>query len=379
MSKLTNLQGNRACVLGAIEAGCRFFAGYPITPSSEIAENMAKELPAVAGTFVQMEDELASMAAVIGASVGGARAMTATSGPGFSLMQENIGYAAMTETPCVIINVMRGGPSTGMPTRPSQADIMQARWGTHGDYSAILLTPWSVGEIYTETQRAFGLSEALRVPVVVAFDESIAHLVESVDLASAVSKKGMTRKKAVGDNKSFAPYAVTDDCIPPMALPGDGFRTHTTGLTHGEDGFPTQEPLVAERAVGRLLEKIRVNQSRIERYESSHCAGADIVIVAYGITARAACLAQEQLQAAGIQCGVFRPQTLWPFPELAFRKSIESAGHVLVPEMNAGQLLVEIQRLAAASDKSVAGLNRIDGENISPGMIVERVEAFLDE
>ncbi len=378
MSKLTNLQGNRACALGAIKAGCLFFAGYPITPSSEVAEAMAKELPAVGGSFVQMEDELGSMAAVVGASAGGVKAMTATSGPGFSLKQENIGYAAMTEIPCVIINVMRGGPSTGMPTRPAQGDIMQAKWGTHGDHPVIALTPWSVEEIYTETQRAFSISEGLRVPVVVMFDESIAHLIESVDLASSATETMMERKKAAGDRETFEPYAVTDDLIPPMVNPGDGYRSHTTGLTHGADGFPTQDPVVAQDVVARLLDKIDLNISKVEKYQAIDCKGAEVVIAAYGITARAACYAQEQLSVLGIHCGVFRPQTLWPFPEAAFKEAIDSARLVLVPEMNAGQLIYEIERLVPTT-KSVVGLNRFDGENIDPSAMIRKIKELLDD
>jgi 2-oxoglutarate/2-oxoacid ferredoxin oxidoreductase subunit alpha len=378
MSKLTNLQGNKACALGAIKAGCRFYAGYPITPSSEIAEAMARELPLVDGTFIQMEDELASMAAVVGASAGGVMSMTATSGPGFSLKQENIGFAAMTEIPCVIINVMRGGPSTGMPTRPAQGDIMQARWGTHGDHPVIALTPWSVEEVYVETQRAFSLSESLRTPVVVMFDESIAHLIESVDLSSVASASIITRKKAVGSVETFKPYAITEDLVPPMVCPGDGFRSHTTGLTHGEDGFPTQEPEAAQSAVKRLLDKIEVNREKIEKFEAIDCDDSDVVIAAYGITARAASYAREQLETMGIRCGVFRPLTLWPFPEEAFKSAVQSAKLVLVPEMNAGQLLTELERLATPT-QSVLGLNKFDGEPIDPNAMIKKIREFLDE
>ncbi len=378
MSTLTNLQGNHACALGAIAAGCRFYAGYPITPSSEIAERMSVELPGVDGVFVQMEDEIASMAAIVGASAGGVKVMTATSGPGFSLKQENIGYAAMTEIPCVIINVMRGGPSTGMPTRPAQGDIMQARWGTHGDHPVIALTPWSVEEIYTETQRAFSIAEGLRVPVVVMYDEAIGHLVESVDLSASTAQIMMQRKWAEGEPEDFKPYAVTDDCVPPMPRPGDGFRTHTTGLTHGENGFPTQDPAEAQRAVARLLDKIEVNRSKIDQYEVKNCENADVVITAYGITARAACAAQIQLQAMGIRCGVFRPLTLWPFPEDAFKNAIKSARLVLVPEMNAGQLIYELERLAP-STVSLAGLNRFDGEPITPDTMTARIKELLND
>ena len=255
------ISGNHACALGAIAAGCRFFAGYPITPSSEIAERLARHLPEVDGVFVQMEDEIASMAAVIGASMGGVKAMTATSGPGFSLKQENIGYAAGAEIPCVIVNVMRGGPSTGMPTRPSQADVMQSRWGSHGDYPIIVLVPASVAEIYSETVRAFALAERSRSPVVLLYDQVIAQLSETVALDGA---GGATRKWASGPRADFKPYEAGIDAIPAMPRPGDGYRTHTTGLTHSETGFPTQNPEAVTRNLSRLFSKLERHRELIE-------------------------------------------------------------------------------------------------------------------
>ncbi len=368
---LASLRGNRACALGAIAAGCRFFAGYPITPSSEIAEQMSRELPRADGVFVQMEDEIGSLAAVIGASLGGVKAMTATSGPGFSLMQENLGYAAMTETPCVIVNVMRGGPSTGMPTRPSQGGIMQARWGPHGDHPIIVVAPASVQEIYDETIRAFNLAEEFRTPVVVLYDEVIAHLLESVVLPRRHTVATVTRKWARGDEASFLPYAETDDLVPVMARPGDGHRVHVTGLTHMPDGFPTQKPDIAARATQRLLDKIEVNQHRIERFETFDIEDADVVIVAVGIVARAARRAAQDLRSAGVRAGLFRPVTLWPFPEEALGEAAAKAKHVLVPEMNAGQLALEIERILGR--EKVARLNRIDGEPIAPADIARIV------
>jgi 2-oxoglutarate ferredoxin oxidoreductase subunit alpha len=368
---LASLHGNRACAVGAIAAGCRFFAGYPITPSSEIAEQMSRELPRADGVFVQMEDEISSLAAVIGASLGGVKAMTATSGPGFSLMQENLGYAAMTETPCVIVNVMRGGPSTGMPTRPSQADIMQTRWGTHGDHPIIVVAPASVQEIYDETIRAFNLAEEFRTPVIVLYDEVIAHLLESVVLPQRHSVATMTRKWARGDETAFLPYAETEYCVPIMARPGDGHRVHVTGLTHTEDGFPTQKPHLAAKATQRLLDKIEVNRDRIERNETFDIEDADVVIVAIGIVARAARRAARELRVAGLRVGLFRPITLWPFPEEALREASAKARCVLVPEMNAGQLALEVERIVGP-DK-VARLNRIDGNPIVPADIARRV------
>jgi 2-oxoglutarate ferredoxin oxidoreductase subunit alpha len=378
MTNLTNLQGNHACALGAVAAGCRFYAGYPITPSSEVAERMSVELPKVDGVFIQMEDEIASMAAVLGASAGGVKAMTATSGPGFSLKQENLGYAAAAEVPCVVVNVMRGGPSTGMPTRPAQGDIMQARWGTHGDHPVIALAPASVAEVYTETQRAFSLSESLRVPVMILYDETIGHLVESVDLDAAAAALPVSRKFASGDPAGFVPYAVTDDLVPPMPRPGDGYRTHMTGLTHAESGFPTQDPDTAQRAVQRLLDKVELHRERIDRFEAIDCGGAEVVIAAYGIGARAARAAKGLLDAAGIRAGLFRPITLWPFPEQAFRRAAEGSRLVLCPEMNAGQLVLELERLAPAGT-AVAGLNRFDGEPIAPDAIAARVKELLND
>ena len=367
-----NIQGNEACALGAIAAGCRFYAGYPITPSSEVAEVMARELPKVDGMFIQMEDEIASMGAVIGASFGGAKAMTATSGPGFSLKQENLGYAAMTEAPCVVINVMRGGPSTGMPTRPGQGDVMQARWGTHGDHPIIVLAPASVSEVYTETIRAFNLSERLRVPVIVLFDETIGHLLETVELSAPAPDSLEERKWANGEGHAYLPYGETEDLVPAMARPGDGFRAHTTGLTHDQRGFPTQDPAVANRAVARLLEKIEFHSDQIASYQALQCEDAEIVIVAFGIAARAAQRAVKTLRAEGIRAGLFRPRTLWPFPEQALLEAANGAKSLLVAEMNAGQLALEIERLCAGK-AAVHRLNRIDGEVIAPVEIADAV------
>jgi len=372
-NRLKNIQGNQACALAAVAAGCRFFAGYPITPSSEIAERMSLELPVVGGIFIQMEDEIASMAAVIGASIGGVKSMTATSGPGFSLKQENLGYAAGAEVPCVVINVMRGGPSTGMPTRPAQGDVMQARWGTHGDHVTITLTPASVAEVHQQTVRAFNLSERFRVPVVLLIDEIIGHLTETIELPDTASLQLSERKWATGDRESFQPYSETEDRIPPMARPGDGFRTHTTGLTHGPSGFPTQEPELVDRVSRRLLEKLELHRSEIDSFETVECDDAQIIVVAYGITARAARRAVRLARERGIAAGLFRPITLWPFPEQQFRELVSGASAVLVPEMNAGQLSLEIERFCPDATQ-LKTLNRIDGEAISPAQILEQIE-----
>ncbi len=367
-----NLQGNHACALAAVAAGCRFYAGYPITPSSEVAEKMAAELPAVGGVFVQMEDEIGSMGAVIGASMGGAKAMTATSGPGFSLKQENLGYGAMTEVPCVVVNVMRGGPSTGMPTRPAQGDVMQARWGTHGDHPTIAIAPSSVKEVFDETVRAFNLAEALRTPVILLIDEVVGHLVETVTLPAASELELVERKWADGPKDGFQPYAVTDDLVPPMPRPGDGYRAHTTGLTHDESGFPTQKPEKVTRAIARLLDKVERHRDLIDSYETVACDDADILVVAFGITGRAARKAVAMAREAGIKAGLLRPITLWPFPEGALRRLADPAMHVLVPEMNAGQLCFEAARICGL--EKVSQLNRYDGEAIAPAQILEQIE-----
>jgi 2-oxoglutarate ferredoxin oxidoreductase subunit alpha len=367
-----DLQGNQACALGAVAAGCRFYAGYPITPSSEIAETMSVELPRAGGVFVQMEDEIASMGAVLGASMGGAKAMTATSGPGFSLKQENIGYAAGAEIPCVVVNVMRGGPSTGLPTRPAQGDIMQSRWGTHGDHAVIVLAPASVPEIFSETIRAFALTERLRVPVIVLYDEVIGHLVETVEIPAPGTVEVADRAWAAGAAETFQPYAVTDDLVPPMPRPGDGYRTHTTGLTHLESGFPTQEPEKVEQITRRLSGKLDHHRELIESYEAVGCEDADIVVCAIGISARAARRAVNTARASGIKAGLFRPITLWPFPEAALRAATAMAKSVIVAEMNAGQLVLEIERLCGGSAR-VESISRIDGEPVEPGEIEAKI------
>jgi len=368
-----NLMGNDACALGALAAGCRFFAGYPITPSSEIAERMSRELPEVDGVFIQMEDEIASMGAVLGASMGGIKAMTASSGPGFSLKQENLGYAAGAEIPCVVVDVMRGGPSTGMPTRPSQGDVMQARWGTHGDHAVIVLAPDSVKEIYEQTIRAFDLSESLRVPVVVLFDEVIGHLLETVELPDPARRSLAERKWATGPREGFRPFEQTEDLVPAMPRPGDGYRCHTTGLTHAESGFPTQDPETVERVSRRVLDKLTRHREVIESYETLEAENAEVLVVAIGISARAARRAVKAARQQGVKAGLFRPITLWPFPEAPFAEAAEGVRAVLVPEMNAGQLSLEIERLVPAG-VTVSPLNRIDGEPVSPQEIAARIE-----
>ena len=371
------VSGNHACALGAVAAGCRFFAGYPITPSSEVAERLSRLLPEVDGVFVQMEDEIASIAAVIGASMGGVKALTATSGPGFSLKQENIGYAAGAEIPCVIVNVMRGGPSTGMPTRPAQGDIMQSRWGSHGDYPIIVLAPASVREIYDETIRAFDLAETYRTPVVLLYDQVIAQLTETVDLGTDKNRAGAERKWAAGPRDAYQPYATGEDGIPSMSRPGDGYRVHTTGLNHAENGFPTQNPEAVERNVGRLLTKFDRHRAAIDSWQTLSCDDAEVLIVAIGISARATMRAIEICRERGVRAGLFRPITLWPFPEDALRETAARAKAVLVPEMNAGQLSLEVERILGG--RRVDAIHRFNGEPIAPAEIAERAEALAQE
>ena len=373
MNLRQNLQGNHACALAAIAAGCRFYGGYPITPSSEIAERMSIELPRAGGVFIQMEDEIASMGAVIGASMGGVKAMTATSGPGFSLKQENLGYAAMTEIPCVIVDVMRGGPSTGLPTRPAQGDIMQARWGTHGDHPILVLAPASVREVYEQTIRAFNLAESLRTPVILLYDETIGHLVETISLPDPATIERADRKWATGPREDFRPYADPGDGIPVMARPGDGYRCHTTGLTHDNRGFPTQNPAEVDRQMKRLLGKFDRHRDLIDRFETLYADDAEVLVVAIGIAARAAGRAVRQARAAGVRAGLFRPVTLWPFPEQAFRDYAARVAKVLVVEMNAGQLSLEIERLCACPGR-VARLTRVTGEPIGPAEILSSLQ-----
>jgi 2-oxoglutarate ferredoxin oxidoreductase subunit alpha len=321
-----------------------------------------------------MEDEIASMAAVIGASMGGVKAMTATSGPGFSLKQENIGYAAGAEIPCVIVNVMRGGPSTGMPTRPSQADLMQARWGSHGDYPIIVLTPASVGEIYSETIRAFDLAEQCRSPVVLLYDQVIAQLSETVVLNNAANSSRTERKWASGPRAVYKPYDGGSDAIPAMAKPGDGYRTHTTGLTHSESGFPTQNPEAVTRNLSRLFSKLERHRDLIDSSETLHCDDADVVIVAIGISARAARRAVELCRAQGLRVGLFRPITFWPFPEKQLCQAAAKACAVLVPEMNTGQLRLEVERVLGGTP--VEGIHLFSGEAITPVDIATRATAL---
>lgn len=367
MSEL--VQGNVACARAAIDSGCTFFAGYPITPSSEIAEHMAAELPTAGGIFVQMEDEMASLGAVLGASLAGRRAMTATSGPGFSLMQEHVGYAAYAEIPCVVVDVMRGGPSTGLPTRPSQGDVMQARWGSHGDRPAVALAPASVAEVYELTARAFALSERYRTPVIVLYDEVIGHVRERADLRPAAP---VTRPRPAVPPHEYRPYAPSPDDVPPLADIGSGYRFHVTGLGHDERGYPTDDPAACGALAERLVRKLDRARADLVSVETYRVHDAERVIVAYGIVARAARRAVDEARSRGIRLGLFRPRTLWPFPDRELRE-VAASRRLLVAEMNLGQIALEVERCAggAAVDRYL----RADGRPISPADLLGAVAA----
>ena len=339
------LDGDHACCEGAIAAGCRFVAGYPITPSTEVVERIATRFPTIGGMFIQMEDEIASSIAIQGAVWGGAKAMTVTSGPGFSLMMEHIGLAAMTETPCVFVDVQRGGPSTGLPTLPAQADMMQARWGSHGDYEIIALCPNSPQECFDLTIRAFNLAEEYRVPVMMMMDECVGHMTEKVVIPTADEIELTDRRYTTVEPGEYLPYRADSCLIPPMAKAGDGYRFHITGLTHDEKGYPVMNADAQEICVRRLVEKIRGNADRISILEESETEHADVVVVSYGITSRVAVKAIERAKAEGIKVGHLRLITVWPFPEKRFRELASRVKAFVMPELNYGQMFYELQRV----------------------------------
>jgi len=366
------LQGNEACAEGALAAGCRFFAGYPITPASEIAEYLSRRLPEMDGTFIQMEDEIASMGAVIGASLAGVKSMTATSGPGFSLMQENLGFACIAEVPCVVVDVMRGGPSTGLPTNPSQGDVMQARWGTHGDHPIIALCPSSVSECFSLTVKAFNFSEKYRTPVILLMDEVVAHMREKVVLPDPGRVEVIDRVKPSVPPEWYLPYEDTSFGVPPMGIFGEGYRYHVTGLIHDIRGFPTLRQDEIEPFLLRLFRKISSHFDDIQFVESYFTEDADLVIVAYGSVARSAHRAMVEARAQGIKVGLLKLITLWPFPR-SFVEPLTRANKVLlVPEMNMGQISREVKRVNQGMTP-VNTLNKIDGTLITPQEILEKI------
>ncbi|MBN2383014.1 2-oxoacid:acceptor oxidoreductase subunit alpha [bacterium] len=369
------MQGNHACAEGALAAGCNFFAGYPITPSSEIAELMSLQLPKSGGVFIQMEDEIAAMACVIGAALGGAKSLTATSGPGFSLKQENLGFACMTEIPCVVVNVMRGGPSTGLPTMVSQADVMQARWGTHGDHPTIALAPSTIPEIFYQTVRAFNLSEKYRTPVILLMDEIIGHMREKMIMPEPGEIEIVPRKKPTVSPDEYSPYEYTEDLVPPLANFGEGYRFHVTGLNHDMTGFPTNDNHEIGRMNNRKLRKLERYRDEIVQYETEAIDDCRKLIVAYGSTARSAMRATRLMREQGDKVGFFKPMTLWPFPDKELEEIASRADLVLVPELNLGQMILEVER-AVHGKARVVGLNKVDGEPIAPQLIVQKLKEF---
>ena len=347
------LDGDQACCEGALAAGATFAAGYPITPSTEVVERFAARIPTVGGLFIQMEDELASSIAILGAAWAGAKVFTVTSGPGFSLMMEHIGLAAMTETPCVFVDVQRGGPSTGLPTLPGQADMMQARWGSHGDYQIIALCPNSPQECFDLMIDAFNLSERYRVPVLFMMDECVGHMTEKVLIPPADQLEIFPRRYTSLPPAEYRPFKPGPDQIPEMVKAGDGYRFHITGLTHDERGYPAMNWRAQDKLVRRLVEKIRNNVDHIVRYEERDVDDAEIVVVAYGITSRVALRALQMARAEGIRAGLHRPIVVWPFPEKRLRALAEKVKAFVVVEMNYGQMVYEVERYAAGKARTV--------------------------
>ncbi len=370
------LQGNGACVEGAIYAGMTVYAGYPITPSTEIAEGCARELPKLGGRFIQMEDEIASIAAIIGASVTGRKVLTGTSGPGYSLMSELFGYAYMTETPIVVVNVQRGGPSTGLPTKVGQADTMQARWGTHGDYNAIAIAPSTVGECLTETIRAFNLAERFRTPVTVLLDEVMGHMREIIELPEKGDHEVFDRVKPTVPPEEFEAFAMTDNLVSPMPSYGEGYRYNVTGLTHDVKGFSTNRTDETIQKLDKLFNKIEhftdeIFKSRVELVED-----ADVVFISYGTVSRAALQAMQIARKAGAKVGSIQLYTIWPFDYEMIKRATKNCHTVVVAEMNMGQICHEIQKVLDPS-KKLETVQRYDGEIITPMELLEKLEEVL--
>jgi 2-oxoglutarate ferredoxin oxidoreductase subunit alpha len=373
------IAGNEAVAKAALEAGARFFAGYPITPSSEVLEYTARNIFAFGGSYLQMEDEISSIAAAIGGSIAGVKSFTATSGPGFSLKQENLGYACLTEVPLVVINVMRGGPSTGGPTDVGQSDVMQARWGTHGDHPIIVIAPYSVQECYEETVRAFNLAERYRIPVIIASDAKVGQMKESLMLPPLAALPTVDRAKPEGDPSQYEPFGLTKDGVPPLAAFGDGYRAHFTGLYHGRDGLPTKSPAMIDEQMRRIHAKLETPAAKkdILKTERFLMEDADTVVVAFGITGRAAKDAVVAARRKGVKAGLLRPVTLWPSDEEAVLAMLSQAKKVVVAELNLGQYVQEIQRLAYVWSQRagkvpppIVALNRVDMGLINPQNIL---------
>jgi 2-oxoglutarate ferredoxin oxidoreductase subunit alpha len=366
------MQGDHACAEGALAAGCRFFGGYPITPSTEIAERLAQRLPELGGVFIQMEDELGSIAAVLGASAAGKRAMTATSGPGFSLMMENIGLGTMMELPCVIVNVQRGSPSTGLPTLPGQSDVMQARWGTHGNYEVVAYAPWSCQELFDLTVHCFNVADRYRLPVFLMADEVVGHMVERVTIPNEDQIPFWQRKTPKQKpGKPFKPFKVEDDdLVPPMVHAGEGYRIHYTGLTHDERGYPDMTAEAHQELIVRLTEKIRSNRDDLIWTESDLLEDARILVLSYGSTARSAMRAVKDARQRGVAAGFLRLVSLWPFPEELVQQIGEQVDAIIVAEMNLGQMIHEVERFVK---KPVIGVQHAGGMMMPPQMIMDAI------
>lgn len=369
------MTGDEACAEGALAAGCRFFAGYPITPATEIAEVMAARLPDVGGTFIQMEDEIAAMAAILGASWTGTKSMTATSGPGFSLMMENLGLGIITETPCVVANVQRGGPSTGLPTMGAQGDMMQARWGSHGHYEIIALSPSSPQEMFYLTIEAFNLSEAYRLPVLIMADEIVGHMSERVVIPDARKIKTVSRPRPKGRRDRFKPYAAGPDLVPPMPSVGEGYRIHVTGLTHDERGYPSMTVEAQGQMVTRLVDKIRRNADDIIQTESYMLDDAEIAVISYGASARTAYAAVDEARDAGIRAGLLRLITVWPFPEKQVREIASKTRALITVEINLGQVFLEVDRCAKGAPVFMVG--HPGGTIITPESVVDKIKSTM--
>ncbi len=372
------MHGDHACCEGALAAGCLFFGGYPITPATEVAERMSRRLPEIGGIYIQMEDELGSIAAVLGASWGGTKAMTSTSGPGFSLMMENIGLGVCTETPCVVCNVQRAGPSTGLPTLAGQGDMMQARWGSHGHYEIIALSPSSPQEMFDFTIRAFNLSEQFRIPVLIMSDEVVGHMLERVVIPPENEIELIKRRKPKVSPDQYLPYKADPDWIAPMADFGDGYRMHITGLTHDERGYPVMDATTQENMITRLVRKIRDNTDKIIDYDTFELDDAEVVVVAYGISARSAKRAVRDARQKGLRAGFIKLNTVWPFPEEFIRDVAGNVRAMLMPEINYGQMVLELERCAQGRCM-VRLVQHAGGGIIPPGSIVDAVETALKE
>ena len=371
--KVAFLQGNEAAAHGALYAGCKFFAGYPITPSTEVAEVMSVELPKVGGKFIQMEDEIGAMAALLGGALAGQKALTSTSGPGLSLKQELIGYGCIAEIPCVVFNVMRGGPSTGMPTGPSQSDVMCARWGTHGDHATIALMPASVQECYDMTARAFSLAEKYRMPVHVMPDEIVAHMRERVVFPEPGELEVINRTAPSVPPAEYKPYDTKFGDVPPLAAFGSGYKFHVTGLNKLPDGFPTTKAEYVQAEEERQIRKVTANIDEIVEFEEFMLDDAEICVVAYGSTSRSARYAVNAAREQGIKVGMFRIKTFWPFPDKQIKALAGKVKGFIVPEMNLGMCSLEVERCAQGKAQ-ILGINRVDGEPINPEQIIEKIK-----